>query len=97
MTRIPSGDLLITAVTAANSGGLPRGKSQSDYDGMGTTAVAAIISERTLHIAHVGDSRAYVINNNEFTQVTRDHLLVQELLEQGKISDEDAKHHPQKI
>lgn len=89
-------DLLITAVTAANSEVYRAAKANPDYDGMGTTAVAAIISERTLYIAHVGDSRAYVINNNEFTQVTRDHSLVQELLEQGKISDEDAKHHPQK-
>lgn len=89
-------NLLITAVTAANSEVYSAAKGNSDYDGMGTTAVAALLKKRTLHVAHVGDSRAYVVSKNEFTQVTRDHSLVQELLEQGKISDEDAKNHPQR-
>ncbi len=89
-------DLLITAVTAANAEVYDSSKSNPEFAGMGTTVVAALIENKTLHIAHVGDSRAYVVSKNEFTQVTRDHSLVQELLEQGKISDEDAKNHPQR-
>ena len=89
-------NLLITAVTAANAEVYTSAKNNPEFQGMGTTVVAALIEGRTLHIAHVGDSRAYVINENEFTQVTRDHSLVQELLEQGKISDEDARTHPQR-
>lgn len=89
-------DLLITAVTAANAEVYNSAKSNPEFEGMGTTTVAALVEKSTLHIAHVGDSRAYVISKNEFTQVTRDHSLVQELLEQGKISDEDAKKHPQR-
>lgn len=89
-------NLLMSAVTAANVEVYRAAKSNPAYEGMGTTAVAALIDGRTLHIAHVGDSRAYIINTGEYTQVTRDHSLVQELLEQGKISDEDAKNHPQK-
>lgn len=89
-------DLLITAVSAANAEVYHSSKSNLDFNGMGTTVIAALVDKRILHIAHVGDSRAYVIGKNEFTQVTRDHSLVQELLEQGKITDEDAKHHPQR-
>lgn len=89
-------NLLITAVTAANSEVYAAARGNPDFEGMGTTAVAALVEKRILHIAHVGDSRAYVVSKNEFTQVTRDHSLVQELLEQGKISNEDAKNHPQR-
>ena len=89
-------NLLITAVTAANAEVYHAAVTNLDYSGMGTTVVLAFIEGKTLHVAHVGDSRAYIINQKEFTQITRDHSVVQELLELGKISDEDAKHHPQK-
>ena len=88
--------LLMTAVTAANVEIYHSSTLHPEYTGMGTTVIAAILQNSILHLAHVGDSRAYIINRNEFVQITRDHSLVQELLEQGKISDEDAKHHPQK-
>lgn len=65
--------------------------------GMGTTIVAAIGSDKGLVISHVGDSRAYLFHsNNDQAQVTEDHTLVQELVNHGQLSKEDAFHHPKK-
>ncbi|MBQ3817251.1 MAG: Stp1/IreP family PP2C-type Ser/Thr phosphatase [Clostridia bacterium] len=63
--------------------------------GMGTTAVAAVVNKNAAVIAHVGDSRAYLIGDN-ITQLTRDHSVVQSLIESGKLSPEEAKSHPRK-
>ena len=62
---------------------------------MGTTAVAAFVKDGTAVIAHVGDSRIYLVNG-EIKQLTRDHSVVQSLIESGKITPEDAKVHPRK-
>ena len=64
-------------------------------NGMGTTAVAVFSKENTVCIAHVGDSRAYLISDN-LTQLTRDHSIVQNLIESGQITPQDAKIHPRK-
>ncbi len=64
--------------------------------GMGTTCTAILLNENTIHLAHVGDSRAYRLKNGVFEQVTRDHSFVQRLVDEGRISAEDAEHHPQK-
>ncbi|HBL84022.1 MAG: hypothetical protein A2Y17_05710 [Clostridiales bacterium GWF2_38_85] len=66
----------------------------SELDGMGTTLVACIIKNKILHIINAGDSRLYIINKNEIKKITRDHSLVQELLERGKITAEEARTHP---
>lgn len=63
--------------------------------GMGTTVVAALIRNGIAVIAHVGDSRIYLVNDT-ITQLTRDHSVVQSLIESGKITPEDAKFHPRK-
>lgn len=63
---------------------------------MGTTVVAAVLKQKILHIAHVGDSRAYLFENNSLRQLTRDHSIVQELVDQGALSQEAASHHPEK-
>lgn len=89
-------NLLMSSVAAANAEVYERSKMGEEYFGMGTTVIAAILRGSLLHIAHVGDSRAYIVNSGEFAQITRDHSIVQELLEAGKISDEDARNHPQK-
>ncbi|ANZ97539.1 hypothetical protein BFC20_07465 [Brochothrix thermosphacta] len=73
------------------------GELNPDLKGMGTTIVCAIdIDEDTLAIAHVGDSRAYIVNEKEFKQITEDHSLVQELVKKGEISNEEAKIHPRR-
>lgn len=65
---------------------------------MGTTVVCAIVREGRLCLAHVGDSRAYLYEKNkkELRQLTRDHSMVQELVDQGLITAEQAAHHPEK-
>lgn len=64
--------------------------------GMGTTIVLALCSREFLTIAHVGDSRGYMMAGEEFVQVTKDHSLVNELVRQGEITEEEAASHPRK-
>ena len=73
-------------------------KSQKDeiLFGMGTTIVLCIIEENNLYIANVGDSRLYHIKKDVINQVTKDHSLVQKLIDQGEISEEEAENHPNK-
>ena len=63
---------------------------------MGTTVTAAYVGEREVTIAHVGDSRAYVLRDGELTRLTRDHSLVGELVARGKLTEEQAETHPQR-
>ena len=63
---------------------------------MGTTVVAAITDGHKAYISHVGDSRLYLWRNHTLTAVTRDHSVVQELIERGQITEEEAKSHPRK-
>lgn len=62
----------------------------------GTTATAAVILGDLVHIAHVGDSRAYMITDDGMEQVTRDHSLVQRLIELDQLTPEEAAEHPQR-
>lgn len=64
--------------------------------GMGTTMTAVYFYRGKTYIGHVGDSRAYLINGPETRLLTRDHSLVGELVRCGQISEEEAKHHPQR-
>ena len=67
-----------------------------ECEGMGTTIIAVIATDNFLTIAHVGDSRCYLYNEDGFKQITEDHSLVNELVRMGQISKEDAEHHPRK-
>ncbi|WP_010649398.1 Stp1/IreP family PP2C-type Ser/Thr phosphatase [Oceanobacillus massiliensis] len=67
-----------------------------ECEGMGTTIVIAICLEEFVTIAHVGDSRCYILNENGFKQITNDHSLVNELVRSGQISEDDAEQHPRK-
>lgn len=71
-----------------------RSLSESELRGMGTTAVVAVYANNKLYLAHVGDSRAYILKGSEYTQLTKDHSVVQELVESGQISEEEAREHP---
>lgn len=64
--------------------------------GMGTTFVAATVTEKFFMIANVGDSRAYIIKDQQIKQITRDHSYVQYLVEQGLIDEDEARNHPRK-
>ncbi|SFA74844.1 MULTISPECIES: Stp1/IreP family PP2C-type Ser/Thr phosphatase [unclassified Bacillus (in: firmicutes)] len=67
-----------------------------ECDGMGTTIVAAISTDRFATVANIGDSRCYILNESGFQQLTQDHSLVNELLRSGQITKEEAEHHPRK-
>jgi PPM family protein phosphatase len=64
--------------------------------GMGTTITALLRSGDRLALAHIGDSRAYVLREGALQQVTRDHTFVQHLVDEGRITPEEAEHHPQR-
>ena len=64
--------------------------------GMGTTAVCALARSGNVYLCHAGDSRAYLIRDGKLTQLTHDHSYVQELVDCGTITEEEAEHHPQK-
>ncbi len=64
--------------------------------GMGTTFVAATISDKKLYVANVGDSRLYIASGSSICQITRDHSLVQEMLRSGRMGSFDPKRHPKR-
>lgn len=66
------------------------------FTGMGTTLVMVINREKNLYFGHVGDSRAYIIKGEEITQVTKDHTLVQALVDSDSITMEQARVHPKR-
>ena len=65
-------------------------------NGMGTTLTAAYLDGDELTLAHVGDSRAYLLRDGELTRLTRDHTLVEELVRRGELTEEEAAEHPQR-
>lgn len=71
-------------------------KENSECEGMGTTVVAAIVTDLYVTVANIGDSRGYIFNDLGLQQLTEDHSLVNELVRSGQISKEDAEHHPRK-
>ncbi len=73
-----------------------KGQEEAKFFGMGTTVVAVIVFEEEFVMAHVGDSRGYLFRNNTLRQITTDHSLVQELVNEGEITQEMARKHPQK-
>jgi PPM family protein phosphatase len=67
-------------------------QSQPQYNGMGTTLVLALFYNNRVTVAHIGDSRLYRLRGDQFEQVTRDHSLLQEQIDSGMITREDARH-----
>lgn len=95
LKSIQPDQLLLSALEKANQEIYSRGK-QEQYFGMGTTVTAALFSEEQVHLAHIGDSRAYLLRDKELTLLTQDHSLVNELFQSGSLTLEEAKNHPQR-
>ncbi len=89
-------DILNDAVNYANIKVYDRSFSDFSCMGMGSTLVSVAMNSKRCFIANVGDSRAYLIAKGRIDQVSQDHSLVNELLNKGKISPEEAKDHPKK-
>lgn len=89
-------ELLSKAVTLANQAVYRRATTDLECRGMGTTLVAALARGRTVHILNIGDSRCYHVTGEGISKVTRDHSVVEDLVERGKLTPEAARTHPQK-
>lgn len=88
-------NIVVSAIESANACLFDMSESSDELYGMGTTAVAVIADVDIAYIAHVGDSRAYIIRNNgEIAQLTRDHSVVAQMIERGEITPDEAKSHP---
>jgi protein phosphatase len=71
--------------------------SDPSLAGLGTTVTALLRSGSRLGLVHIGDTRAYLVRDGEVFQITRDHTLVQSLLDEGKITEDEAPSHPQRM
>jgi len=70
--------------------------ADSALDGMGTTLTALLFADRRLGLVHIGDSRGYLLRDGTLSQITHDHTLVQHLVDEGRITPEEASTHPQR-
>jgi len=84
------------AIRKANSVVFEKAATDIEKRGMGTTFSAMIIADMKAFIAHVGDSRIYLIRRSKIKKITTDHSFVEKLVEEGRISPEEAREHPQK-
>jgi protein phosphatase len=89
-------DALAAALEDANDQLRAMTEDNNALDGMGTTVTALLSAGGRLAVAHVGDSRLYLLRDGELTQVTHDHTLVQDLVDAGRITAEQASSHPQR-
>ena len=84
--------VLQQGITRVNAAVYAAAQSQPQFAGMGTTLVMAVFQEDTVTVAHVGDSRLYRLRGRDLTLMTRDHSLLQEQLDAGKLSAAEARH-----
>lgn len=85
------------AIRQVNEKLLKEAAAEPEYEGMGTTFVAACIHEGNLFVLNIGDSRLYLLNEKgTIRQITQDHSLVEEKVQRGEIDRKDAKNHPEK-
>lgn len=89
-------NLIVSAIEAANATIYSKSRNDESLNGMGTTVVLAVIRDGSIYFAHVGDSRLYIINKDNINRLTTDHSVVQMMIDNGEITSEEAKDHPQK-
>jgi protein phosphatase len=96
---LPEGDpreRLVEVIQGANARIHERSRQDSQRAGMGTTLTAAYVADDAVVVAHVGDSRCYLLRGGDLVRLTRDHSLVGELVARGKLTEEQAEAHPQR-
>lgn len=89
-------DLIVEAIEEANRNVFNFSKTNSNLNGMGTTVTACFITRKFIQVANVGDSACFAIKNGEIKKITKDHSLVQELVDSGSITESEAVNHPKK-
>ena len=94
--ELEEGDLMLQAVQDANRAVYLKAGTNRAFAGMGTTLVAALIRGHDLWMVNVGDSRGYRITGGNIRQITRDHSVVEELIQHGALTPEEARRHPQR-
>jgi PPM family protein phosphatase len=87
---------LTTALADANQDLRDRVAAEPSLHGMGTTVTALLNSGGKLALAHIGDSRGYLLRDGQLTQITHDHTFVQSLVDDGRLTEEEARSHPQR-
>ncbi|UUO02119.1 protein phosphatase 2C domain-containing protein [Mycolicibacterium novocastrense] len=95
----PGGDLLSkldAAVREGNSAIAAHVEADPELEGMGTTLTAILFAGNRLGLVHIGDSRGYMLRDGELTQITKDDTFVQTLVDEGRITAEEAHSHPQR-
>lgn len=95
----PGGDLLAkldAAVRSGNAAIAAQVEAEPDLEGMGTTLTAILFAGDRIGLVHIGDSRGYMLRDGELTQITKDDTFVQTLVDEGRITREEAHSHPQR-
>ena len=90
--KLHSHSVLESEIARANTAIYQAAQSQPQYAGMGTTLVVALFYDNMMTVAHIGDSRLYRLRGDEFQAITRDHSLLQEQIDSGMITAEEARH-----
>ncbi len=93
-SELTPGEQLVRAIQSANQAVYQQGGSAEMHARPGSTCVAVLLHEHGADIAHVGDSRAYLIRNGQIHRMTRDHSVVQQMLDAGMLTEEQAADHP---
>ena len=88
--------VVLDAIEDANSAIYKLGNKKEEYRGMGTTVAGVVIDGHQCTVYHAGDSRVYIVRDGMLALITKDHSVVQELIDANQITAEQALHHPQK-
>ncbi len=89
-------DVIKQGYNYANKKIYAKALEDNSCEGMGTTLVVAVIYKNDVIIANVGDSRGYLLHNHDFRKITKDHSVVEELVNANLITEEEARHHPRR-
>jgi protein phosphatase len=87
---------LKASIESANAAIYEKASSNEELKGMGTTVVCTLIKDDTCFVAHAGDSRLYLFREGNLSQITNDHSVVQSMVDNGHLTEEEAKIHPNK-
>ncbi|MGE9782637.1 Stp1/IreP family PP2C-type Ser/Thr phosphatase [Janibacter sp. G368] len=96
LTAAEASTQLGRAITRANGEIARTYADNAELEGMGTTVTAIMRARNKLILAHIGDSRAYLLRDGRLSQITKDHSFVQTLIDEGRITEEEASTHPQR-
>jgi PPM family protein phosphatase len=91
LTKLDTANSLLNAIEFANYKLREMVAQNPELSGMGTTCILALINNNELYVAHAGDSRLYLIRNNEIKQISKDHSTVQQLIDAGAITEEEGR------